>query len=82
MIASSEADRQPSKLLEDGVEWQAVAAFCRSQKPLMGTMTPVGSPASLETIWMSVSGTSSVYLRAAAGGGVYEVDITSGSEAD
>jgi hypothetical protein len=27
----------------------------------MGTITAVGSPASLETIWMSVSGTASVY---------------------
>ena len=29
----------------------------------IGTITAVGSPASLETIWMSVSGTTSVYPR-------------------
>jgi hypothetical protein len=28
----------------------------------MGTITAVGSPASLDTIWMSVSDTTSVYL--------------------
>src|SRR5580658_7224811 len=34
-----------------------------SRHNAIGTITAVGSPASLETIWMSASGTTSVYLR-------------------